>query len=242
MYKNRLLDGTINFKNLKYLPTLVFAILEEYDDEFFDTWDYAILDEVSYNFLKNDIDNFNDKIMDIAYNVDNTDYYTLKELQVEIKSGYYDGYQLWVNDKNFDYIEDPKTKEEVLKLFKDFFKQVKQEYNLTSIRGGWVATILDNRYDIEDSIKFKKFIKEVINNIKEIINLFIKDTGFINSFYPDFRENKFIIEMDDEVINSRIVNKLLAYLNTYIYDKYGIIFKDKGNFLVSRESFTPKNI
>lgn len=243
MYKKRLIDGTINFKNLKYLPTLVFAVVDYENEEFMENWDYALLDESEYNYLENDIDNFNDKIMNIAYDVDNnTDYYTLKDLQIKIKSGYYEGYQLWVEDRLFDVIKDFKTKEEVLKLFKDFFKQVKQDYNLTSIKAGWVNSIVDSKYNVEDSIKFKKFIKEVIDTIKDTIDLFIKDTGFINSFYPEFRENKFVIEMDDEVINSRIVNKLLAYLNPYMYDTYGITFKNKGDFLVSRESFTPKNI
>jgi hypothetical protein len=243
MNKKRIFDGAINFKNLKYLPTLVFYVVDYENEESMENWDYAILDDVEYNSLENTIDNFNDEIMDIAYDVDNnTDYYTLKDLQVKIKDGYYEGCQLWVEDRLFDDIEDFKTKEEVLKLFKNFFKQVKQDYNLTSIKAGWVTSIVDSKYNVEDSIKFRKFIKEVIDTIKDTINLFIKDTGFINSFYPDFRENKFVIEMDDEVINSRIVNKLLAYLNPYMYDTYGITFKNKGDFLVSRESFTPKNI
>lgn len=248
MYKKRLTDGAINFKNLKYLPTLVFTIEEDYADyesqEYLENWEYTILDYISYRQLKNDIEEFNKRISDIAYALDNNpDYYILTEdLLVSIKGGYYEGYQLWVDDRNFDYIEDSNTKEKVLLLYKDFFKKVKEDYNLTSIRAGWVSCIVDSKYSIEDSIKFKKFIKEVISNIKETINLFIYDTGSLNTFYPEFRENRFIINVDENEINSSIINKLLRYLNTYIYDKYGIIFRERGNSLVSRESFTPNNI
>lgn len=147
----KLNEGTSNFWSMKDLPLLIFDMYEdaydyvwditreqlgddvsddeidqteEFEKNFDKYYDYCLLDEEEQKSLQQDINEFNEKAKNDAYE-DEEDYYNNDYPVVEIKPGYYQAAQLWCDTK---HISD-KAVEKVAK----FFDEMKKKYGLTQL-------------------------------------------------------------------------------------------------------------
>ena len=148
--KKLLTEGTSNFWiPPEGLPLLVGLTIDEYDDmvSYYETNgdgedyepDFAILDGRELRKLEKDIDDFIDYLSeynDETYDYDN-DYdiyisnkYAIKdgiERLIEIKSGYYEGFQIFIRKSYSDLSKDLQG------MVKSFLDKLKLEYNLTEL-------------------------------------------------------------------------------------------------------------
>lgn len=146
MIKRRIRDGSINFKQLKYLPTLVGDIYD-YDKEEQD-YMYFPLDEEDIQELDYELDNFYRDICsfvdDLEYQgkIDEYDanafYGDNNTLKPELRDGYYEGFQIYIDDEAFDYFESDYLVKVLMEKYKDFLNRLKNKYNLKTWTRRWL--------------------------------------------------------------------------------------------------------
>ena len=134
-----------------------FVALEKFQDDYMSELDAVILTDEDIDELRERLDDFNAETYDTAnrlYDVDNEDdYYSLKDIEVDLKDGYYEAAQLDVeNEDEFDNLSS-KVREEQLKRFNDFFKQLKDEFGLTAIRKVAQASNGETFYKKDESLE-----------------------------------------------------------------------------------------
>ena len=156
--------STCNFHNYKNLPILVFKTYDEviesmeydpdyprieyfkneddfwdakdtFEENFFNNEKCCILTEEEIKEFKNDIENFNCKIRNIAYrlydskrHIDQQEYYNLLDVKINLDCGYYSGMQLYVDESCLKYIN--KTHQNMIKKF---FEDMQKKYYLTRL-------------------------------------------------------------------------------------------------------------
>lgn len=150
----KLEEGTSNFRSLDHLPLLVFFTDDEVYDmmdydlgdieddderykkeqEYFDNFKWCILYEEDLEKLIDDIRDFNYDTTQIAYDLQDEEEtaqegYTLEDIEVELKPGYYQGAQIDVKwEKSLQDISEAQRKR-----FVDFFKEIKNKYGLSEL-------------------------------------------------------------------------------------------------------------
>lgn len=150
----KLEEGTSNFSSLDHLPLLTFFTDDEVYDmmeydleyieddderykkerEYFDNFKWCILNEYDLEKLRDDIHDFNYDTTQIAYDLQDEEEtaqegYTLEDIEVEIKPGYYQGAQIDVKwEKSLQDISEAQRKR-----FVDFFKEIKNKYGLSEL-------------------------------------------------------------------------------------------------------------
>lgn len=147
--KKSLNEGASNFWSMEQLPLLMFGSYEEQEDDCFsqavdeltkefgedgfDTdqaeqraeeivdkeYDFCLLSEDEIDSLRDDIDSFVE-----SFNK-STDPYDEEDIEIEIKNGYYQHYQLYCDD---DWLTDRQVKG-----VKGFFEDMKHKYALTEL-------------------------------------------------------------------------------------------------------------
>lgn len=150
----KLEEGTSNFRSLYHLPLLTFFTDDEVYDmmdydlgdieddderykkeqEYLDNFEWCILYEEDLEKLRADIHDFNYDTTQIAYDLQDDEEtaqegYSLEDIEVEIKPGYYQGAQIDVKwEKSLQDISEAQRKR-----FVDFFKEIKNKYGLSEL-------------------------------------------------------------------------------------------------------------
>lgn len=158
----RLTENTSNFSTPKHFSLYAFLSLEDTIAQYIDTGvtdedeiadaisnsENTILTEEEIENLNADIEQFNDKTIEIAnkwedeaYITDETDDSLLNDssllinIMVDIKPGYHEGYQLAVvNEVMFDDFVSEDRKLEQLKRFGDFLSDIAKKYNIAKYK------------------------------------------------------------------------------------------------------------
>lgn len=186
----KLTEGTSNFHTMSNLPLLVFgdyddvvdfvyeqtvAQLDNPDADIFDTpefeenmdaIDYCVLTEDDENKLKKDVDNFNRTMKNERYDKEdeeqgNNEY---DDVEVVIKSGYYEAYQLYCDTK---YLADWQ-----LERTKAFFQEMKKKYHLTEFGVAYRASNGETGY---------RKVTESIEDVKEFLQPLVTDDGKVRA-------------------------------------------------------------
>lgn len=158
----RLTENTSNFSTPKHFSLYAFLSLEDTIAQYIDTGvtdedeiadaisnsETTILTEEEIENLNANIEQFNDKTIEIAnkwedeaYITDETDDSLLNDssllinIMVDIKPGYHEGYQLAVvNEVMFDDFVSEDRKLEQLKRFGDFLSDIAKKYNIAKYK------------------------------------------------------------------------------------------------------------
>ena len=132
LFKEDTTMATSNFYSMNNLPGIYFCCIDDYFDDSYMNDSYRYLDQYEFDELQDDIDNFNRKIRDIYYQLSDSPRYkdrqeadNLYDLKVEIKAGYYEGYQLYLRDYDYEILN--KTHQ---RMIKRFFYQMARKYHL----------------------------------------------------------------------------------------------------------------
>lgn len=207
MYRKRSFkrDGAINFSFNEDYPHLVFFIYEDYDDlEYVDLLDYRGIDASELKFIETDLKQFDRDLMQKIYTdfgeyMDTEDgeydYWTIfgneRHNVLEVKNGYYDGYQIVMYDEKMpNYLYNDKLADFVMREIIKFLKELKGRYGLSEIKtGGWAVSY--------DSIKNRKLKKD---SVKEVL---VPKNGF------DFKQ---LQDLVNELVYDKIQN--------YMYEKF----------------------
>lgn len=183
----KLTEGASNFWSMKDLPLLIFGDYiyaydyiydmtkeqlgddyegeiedsEEFEKNFEEYFDYCLLDEEEQKSLQQDIDEFNEKVKNDAYE-DEEDLYNNDYAKVEIKPGYYGAAQLWCDTKDIS----EKAVEKVAK----FFDEMKKKYGLTQLGVSWRASNGETGYHkIEEALP--DFDEDILNKTIKVYDL-----------------------------------------------------------------------
>ncbi len=210
--EEKLNEGTSNFYDHNYLPLLVFIMDEELEDAMYndsecpkesdyediDDYDVAldnfrdtyadkyyrnvcILNDFDIDGLKIDLGNFNDETKRFDYE-DGEDNWTLEDIELVIKPGYYEGGQIYCkNEKNFDYLSED-VKKAQLERFNTFLDNIQKKYGLTKLKTAYRMSNGETGYTIveelkhlnesEDDIYIYQLPKDAnVNYIRQSINL-----------------------------------------------------------------------
>lgn len=218
--KRKLNEGTSNFWSMDRFPLLVFDDYETISDQIVDelkneheefkdmeyweiqetpeyeeAWDkvkVCVLDESEVDELENDIKEFN---RNINYD-DRYDDYEDTEVKVEVKPGYYQAAQIYVNDEN--YLQDWQIEE-----INKFLKELKEKYHLTTLSVAYRFSNGETGYDIvkeayDDEVDktgwHKSGIKGVFNRDTTIAGFISKNMERLKSMFEDDS-----VSMDDMI-------------------------------------------
>jgi len=120
----------------------------DYEMNFFENLDVAVLTEEDLEELNKDLEKFNKETRNIAdkysdeYSKENNedaydDYLALKDIKLEIESGYYQAAQISMdNEEDVKYLSDNAT-EEFLNRLNKFIEEIKNKYYLTELEVAW---------------------------------------------------------------------------------------------------------
>lgn len=170
---------------------------EAFEEKFFDELDACVLTEEDVENLEEDIDNFNGDTKSIAYEIydkdyedADDDYYTLKDIAVKIESGYYAAAQIDVeNEDEFQYLSE-KLKNEQLERFKNFFKELKDKYNLTELTVAYRFSNGETGYSKVENLK--EDLNKTKKTTKKLKEDFNKESATLLDLFKN--KNKYIVE------------------------------------------------
>lgn len=167
--------------------------IEKFEQKCFDENNVCILDEDDKENLENELYDFNKETENIAYEKDldedgNQKYennLSLEDIKLKINSGYYEGSYIDCDGERYFDVLDEDFKEEQLKRFNDFLKDLKKKYNLTQLGVSarfsngevWYDMIKDEEeINIKEPTLQKEDLKEAVNSdIQSEINGLLDD-------------------------------------------------------------------
>ena len=221
---------------------------DQFDEKYFNELDAVALTEDEWDSLEEKIKQFNietkDMYQELCYDKEkgyhnydkNGD---LEDIEVKIEPGYYEAYQLDVDDRLFDYLEED-VKKQQLERFQNFFQELKNEFGLTELGVSWRASNGETGYHKVES-------KQKENNnksLKEATQIDIMNEDEVEKGKELIQDNKEgtntdeveqIVDVDaetvDELKDSYVGNVILQcpVCRTLIYKKPDLLKKDEEN-------------
>ena len=190
-----------------------FEACEEFEEKYWDELDVCCLDEDQVERLEEVLDKFNDETLIIAdkrYDEEPDDYYNLKAVEVKVEPGYYEA--AYIDVEHEDYLEDLSEGfiEEQHARFENLFKKLKEEFHLTQLSAGPMASDGTRGYSIiKDSLEEKPLEEK-----KK------KDKGIVATGYDLEKSTKFMNHMlGSDTMTCEDYDDLDKYdLDSYIED------------------------
>ena len=168
--------------------------VEEYEENFYNNLDAAALGEFDLDNLEDDLREFNIETKNIAYDKDIDEEgwqaygnnLNLEDIQLEIKPGYYEAAQIYINhEEEFEDLDEDFRKEQ-LERFNKFLKELKEKYGLTQLTRVGSASNGETFYDV---------VKEGIGDFEEDDELYIYLFPVCKAIEPITDAKKFNLEI-----------------------------------------------
>ena len=232
---------------------------EDFEEKYWNENKVCVLDEDDVENLENDLHEFNKETVKIAYEKDldedgNQKYennLSLEDIMLYIENGYYTGCYIDCDGERYFDVLDEDFKEEQLKRFNDFLKDLKKKYQLTTVGVAWGPAsngetgykILTDEEEVEEKpLEESKKLKEASddfniltdNKVKEKLN---EDLIVIEPFEAKEKIEE-IKKQIEEAKDWKVRKNLLALMNIYLFQTiYESDHQDETNCNINKEEW-----